>query len=218
MFLPSCHIRATCMSLQIVRTVVPIALQSGDACRGKIESAACCLHIQPSNLFVILNALLTVFAHIIPSIMDEVNEHVLKTMQDLPTIRIIIDVPTEIMNPENYLESAFELVKPFTNSWEKYHGVRRIVVDVYPRHAYIVIDINNFSYDFKLAHLQTFPIPVHILRLSRKSKQWYFFRRQLEDRRVANDIAELHRCNGQNQPPFFADHIRGSVYLSPRTT
>ncbi|RAH53001.1 hypothetical protein BO85DRAFT_430099 [Aspergillus piperis CBS 112811] len=150
--------------------------------------------------------------------MDEVNEHVLQTMQDLTTIRIVIDVPTEILNPNNYLESAFELVKPFTNSWGERHVVRKLVVDVYSRHAYIVIDINNFSYDFKLAHLQTFAIPVHILHLSRKSKQWSIFRRELEDQRVAKDIAELHRCNGQNQPPFFADHIRGSVYLSPRTT
>ncbi|OJZ84432.1 hypothetical protein ASPFODRAFT_48462 [Aspergillus luchuensis CBS 106.47] len=150
--------------------------------------------------------------------MDEVNEHVLKTMQDLTTIRIIIDVPTEIINPENHLESAFELVKPFTNGWEKYHGLRKNCRRCVSATSYIVIDINNFSYDFKLAHLQTFAIPVHILRLSRKSKQWSFFRRELEDRRVAKDIAELHRCNGQNQPPFFADHIRGSVYLSPRTT
>ncbi|OJI89641.1 hypothetical protein ASPTUDRAFT_49322 [Aspergillus tubingensis CBS 134.48] len=150
--------------------------------------------------------------------MDEVSEYVLKVIQDLTTIRIIIDVPTEILNPNNYLDSAFRLVEPFTNSWEEHHMVRKLVVDVYLRHAYIVIDINNLSYDFKLAHLQNFAVPVHILRLSRKSKQWSFFRRELEDRRVAKDIAELHRCNGQDQPPFFADHIRGSVYLSPRTT
>ncbi|RAK89034.1 hypothetical protein BO79DRAFT_209085 [Aspergillus costaricaensis CBS 115574] len=150
--------------------------------------------------------------------MDEVNGRVLKAIQDLKTIRVIVDIPTEHLTPENYLDLAFELVEPFTNSWEEHHVVRKLVVDVYPRHAYVVIDINNFSYDFKLAHLQIFAIPVHILRLSRKSKQWSFFRRELEDRRVAKDIAELHRCNGQNQPPFFADHIRGSVYLSPRTT
>ncbi|PYH72713.1 uncharacterized protein BO88DRAFT_473347 [Aspergillus vadensis CBS 113365] len=150
--------------------------------------------------------------------MDEVNEHVLKAVQDLKTLRIVIDVPTEILNPHNYLDSAFELAEPLTRTWKEHHVVRKIVVDVYPRHAYVVIDINNFSYDFKLAHLQTFAIPVHILRLSQKSKQWSFFRQQLEDRRVAKDIAELHRCNGHNHPPFFADHIRGSVYLSPRTT
>ncbi|RAH75329.1 uncharacterized protein BO66DRAFT_310601, partial [Aspergillus aculeatinus CBS 121060] len=118
----------------------------------------------------------------------------------------------------NYLASAFDLSKPFTTSWKEHYAVREIVVDIYPRHAYIVIDINNHHYDFEVAHLQDFAIPVHILRLSRQSKTWSFFRQELEDQRVAKDIAELHRCNGQKQPPFFADHIRGSVYLSPRTT
>ncbi|KAJ0417891.1 hypothetical protein BJY00DRAFT_288865 [Aspergillus carlsbadensis] len=149
--------------------------------------------------------------------MDKLNQHVFKAIQDLKTIRIIINIPTETLAPDNYLDSASDLIRPFTEIWEEHHLVRKIVVDVYPRHAYIVIDINNNRYDFKIAHLQTFTVPVHILRLSRKSKDWSFFRRELEDQRVAKDIAELHRCNGQKQPPFFADHIRGSIYLSPRT-
>ncbi|RAK72211.1 uncharacterized protein BO72DRAFT_288676 [Aspergillus fijiensis CBS 313.89] len=145
-------------------------------------------------------------------------QHVFRACQSLRTIRIVVDVPIELLAPGNYLASAFDSIKLFTTSWKEHYAVREIVVDIYPRHAYIVIDINNHRYDFELAHLQHFTIPVHILRLSRKSKNWSFFRRELEDRRVAKDIAELHRRNGQKQPPFFADHIRGSVYLSPRTT
>ncbi|KAL4987392.1 hypothetical protein BDW68DRAFT_161203 [Aspergillus falconensis] len=150
--------------------------------------------------------------------MDEVNQHVFRAIQNLKTIRIVIDIPIEILAPDNYSASAFDLIEPFTKSWEEHYVVQKLVVDIYPQHAYIIIDINNHYYDFEIAHLQDFTIPVHIIRLSRKSKNWSFFRRELEDRRVAKDIAELHRCNGQNKPPFFADHIRGSVYLSPRTT
>ncbi|PTU21864.1 hypothetical protein P175DRAFT_0434555 [Aspergillus ochraceoroseus IBT 24754] len=150
--------------------------------------------------------------------MDEVNRRVLEAIRDLRTIRIISDVPTERLTSDNYLESAINLVEPFVKTWEIQHAVRHIVVDVYPRHTYIVFDINNHRYDFNVAHLQTFTIPVHILRLSKRSNDWTFFRREMEDRRVAKDIAELHRCNGQSQPPFFADHISGSVYLSPRPT
>ncbi|RJE21403.1 hypothetical protein PHISCL_06273 [Aspergillus sclerotialis] len=87
---------------------------------------------------------------------------------------------------------------------------------MYPRHAYIVVDINNQEYDYDIAHTQTFAIRLYILHLSRKSK-WTFFRRAIDDQRVARTIAELHRRNGQNPLPFLADHIKGSVYLSPRT-
>lgn len=150
-------------------------------------------------------------------IMDQVNKEVLNTIQNLQTIRIIADVPLEILEPENYLSSAFTLLKPFTQAWgAENHSLREIVVDIYPRHAYIVIDINNHDYDFETAHLQHTPIPVYILRLLRKSKEWSFFRRPVEDRRVAKDVALLHWCNGQKRPPFFADHVKGSVYYSTR--
>lgn len=38
-----------------------------------------------------------------------------------------------------------------------------------------------------------------------------------EDRRVALDIADLHRSNGQDPIPFFASHVDGvPVYMDPR--
>lgn len=97
-------------------------------------------------------------------------QHVFRAIQSLRTIRIVVDVPIELLAPGNYLASAFDSIKLFTTSWKEHYAVREIVVDIYPRHAYIVIDINNHRYDFELAHLQHFTIPVHILRLSRKSK------------------------------------------------
>jgi hypothetical protein len=104
------------------------------------------------------------------------------------------------------------------SEWERNNRTRLIVLDIYPFHTYIVIDINNWQYNYNIAYRQTFPIPVYILRLSRRSKQWTFFRPAIEDQKIATSIAELHRCNGTNLTAFLADHIRGSVYLSPRTT
>lgn len=147
--------------------------------------------------------------------MDEINRQVSKSVRELTKIRIIADIPTTLLNSNDYLASAASLTEPLRRNLETLHLVRLIAVDVYHRHTYVVIDINNDLYDFDKAHLQTFSIPVYILRL--KSNKWTFFRRAIEDQRVAHDIAELHRRNGLDRPPFLVDHIRGPVYLSPRT-
>ncbi|RHZ52934.1 hypothetical protein CDV55_104330 [Aspergillus turcosus] len=150
--------------------------------------------------------------------MDEINLQVFNTIEELRTVRIVFDVPTVILSAEDYLNSASDLIKPFLAQWETKNAIRLLVVDVYPRHTYIAIDINNEQYDYPTAHKHTSVLPVHILRLSRRSNKWTFFRRTVEDQVAAWHIAELHRLNGQNPLPFLADHIKGTVYLSPRTT
>ncbi|KAL4875161.1 hypothetical protein BJY04DRAFT_202657 [Aspergillus karnatakaensis] len=152
------------------------------------------------------------------STMDEINQQVLEAIENMKTIGVVVDLPIDILAPDNYMNSAFDFIKPLTITWEENNLVREIAVDIYPRHAYVVVDINNHRYDFERAHLQDFTLPVYILRLSRKRRQWTFFRRVPEDRRVDKMIAELHRCNGKTRPSFLADHIKGSVYLSPRRT
>lgn len=112
--------------------------------------------------------------------------------------------------------SASNFIDPFMTQWEVKHLTRLLIVGLYPRHAYIVIDTNSRLYDYNIAHKQLFPIPVHILRLSRSKSKWKFFRCPTEDRVIALTLAELHWCNGQNPTPFFVDHINGSVYMSPR--
>ncbi|KAL4819558.1 hypothetical protein BDW67DRAFT_181894 [Aspergillus spinulosporus] len=147
--------------------------------------------------------------------MEEVNQQVFKVLEDKKTIRIVADIPKKLLTSNDYLASAASLTEPFKKQWETHHLVRLLVVDAYPRHTYVVFDINNDHYHFETAHKQTFSVLVYILRF--KSNRWTFFRRPIEDQRVARDIAKLHRCEGQNTPPFFANHIKGSVYLSPRT-
>ncbi|KAJ0415992.1 hypothetical protein BJY00DRAFT_317330 [Aspergillus carlsbadensis] len=147
--------------------------------------------------------------------MDDLNQQVLKVLENTKAIRVIADIPTKLLAPDNYFASAAAFTEPFRKNWETQHHVQFIVVDVYPRHTYVIFDINNDRYHFETAHKQAFSVPVYIFRL--KSNRWTFFRQQTEDQRVAKDIAELHRHEGQNAPPFFADHIKGPVYLSPRT-
>ena len=147
---------------------------------------------------------------------EETNEQVLKAIEEHHTIRIIADVPTNFLRFEDLPTSAFDLIRPFLIQWEAHHLTRQLAVDLYPRHAYVVVDINNYEYDYDTAHEQTFAPPIYILRLSRSNK-WTFFRRAVDDKMIAVTVAELHRRNGQNPLPFLADHINGSVYLSPRT-
>ncbi|RDW63075.1 uncharacterized protein DSM5745_10186 [Aspergillus mulundensis] len=147
--------------------------------------------------------------------MDEINQQVSRVLEDTKTIRIVADIPTKLLASDNYFASAASFTEPFKKHWETQHIVRFIVVDVYPRHTYVIYDINNHRYHYETAHKQTFSVPVYILRF--KSNRWMFFRQQTEDQRIARDIAEVHRHEGQNAPPFFADHIKGPVYLSPRT-
>lgn len=148
--------------------------------------------------------------------MEQVNAEVLKAIEENQTMRIIFDVPTEILRADEYITSASEFIDPFRRTWQTKHLTRFLVVDVYPRHAYIVIDINNHECNFDVAHKQTSPFPVYILRLTRRSQKWIFFRRAVDDKRIARRLAELHCWNDQNPIPFFSDHIRGSVYYSHR--
>ncbi|KAL5342725.1 hypothetical protein BJX70DRAFT_355643 [Aspergillus crustosus] len=149
--------------------------------------------------------------------MNEINEQVFKVLEQTKTIRIVADIHTNLLSSENYFTSAATFTEPFQKEWETQHKVQFIAVDAYPRHTFVVCDINNDRYNFETAHKQTFPVPVYILRFKTKSNSWMFFRQWTEDHRVAQDIANLHRYEGQNRPPFFVNHIRGPVYFSPRT-
>ncbi|KAL4870557.1 hypothetical protein BDV12DRAFT_165817 [Aspergillus spectabilis] len=148
--------------------------------------------------------------------MDAVRQEVLDAIESQDTIRIIADIPTNILDSNDPIASATDLIAPFTTEWETQHETRLLVVDLYPRHTYIVIDINNRQYDYKTADTDVTPIPIYILRLSR-SGRWSFFRRAVDDGQIARDIAELHRCNGWDPTPFLSNHIKGPVYLAPRS-
>lgn len=150
--------------------------------------------------------------------MDEIKPEIRSAIEKESTIRIAVDVPTSSILPtDNILRTASDRVRPLIEEFGRDNLMRLLAVDVYPRHIYIAIDINNREYDYNTAHQQMFSIPVYILRFSKREGKWTFFRRATEDKKLARTIADLHRCNGTNPTPFLADHIKGSVYPSPRT-
>lgn len=150
--------------------------------------------------------------------MDEIKGEILKTVEKEETIRIVVDVPTDLLHSDDYIHSASDFIQPFYSHWRMNHKPRLLVVDVYPRHTFVVVDINNHHYDFDQAHQQYFAIPVYIHRFFGRKDSWKFFRYATQDRKLAADIAELHFRNDQNPIPFLTDHIEGPVYLSHRTT
>jgi hypothetical protein len=99
--------------------------------------------------------------------MDEINSQVLNTIEDLHTVRTIVDLPTSIFSAEDYLSSASNIIKPlFITMGNTKHSIRLLAVEVYPQHTYIAIDINNEQYDYHTAHKQISVLPVYILSLS----------------------------------------------------
>ncbi|RDW93640.1 uncharacterized protein DSM5745_00962 [Aspergillus mulundensis] len=149
--------------------------------------------------------------------MEQINSQISKAIDELHTIRIVADIPTERLSPDNYLASATHILQPWLNQWQARAMTRFLAVSLFPRHSFAVIDINNHRYDFEQAHRQLFPVPVHILRLSRKTNsgndKWSFFRRAPEDHRAAREIAIAHWHEGQNPTPLLLDHINRRVYL-----
>lgn len=146
-----------------------------------------------------------------PSNITKINQEILIIISEKHSIRIVAILPTSHLSPQDYTFSISTLLHPFTSTWQPTHLTRLLAVDAYPCHTFTVIDIKNHRYDYSTAHKRIRVLPVYVLRLSRRSGKWRFFRRVPEDRRVALDIADLHWSNGQSPIPDGAP-----VYMDPR--
>jgi hypothetical protein len=149
--------------------------------------------------------------------MEKVNEAVSDALETHRSIRILGDLPTEKLNPEDYLGSTRGLIESFVEFWKAKAALRLLAVEVWPRHTYFAVDFNNDEYDYDNAHTQVIVIPVYLLRLSRKSHTWKIFRYKPQDSSLARRIADLHEGNGQNPIPFVEDHIIGVTHYAPRS-
>ncbi|KAJ5094675.1 hypothetical protein N7456_010536 [Penicillium angulare] len=67
------------------------------------------------------------------------------------TIRILGDIPTERLDPENYLSSTQSLIKELTTYWETKATLRLLAIEIYPIHSYFALDFNNEKYDYQTA-------------------------------------------------------------------
>ncbi|KZF24292.1 hypothetical protein L228DRAFT_266638 [Xylona heveae TC161] len=147
---------------------------------------------------------------------EEINQAVFDALNEHHSIRILGDLPTEFLNEEDYIGSTMELIKDFVDVWKEKAKTLFVAVEVWPRHSYFALDLNNDRYNYDTAHIEIIRLPVYLLRLSRRSRKWKIFRHRPEDRGLAERIAFLHEGNGQAPTPFLGDHIKGVVHLSPR--
>jgi hypothetical protein len=132
------------------------------------------------------------------------------------SIRIIICVYTTTLNSADYISSASEILRNFVPEWEQNSQIRMLAVEVYSRHTYIAVDVNNHSYEFGNAHKDTTLIPVYGIRQVKRTDKWLLSRLAKEDKTVAERIAELHNVNGAKEPPFLEDHTSLIQHLNLR--
>ncbi|CAG7934179.1 unnamed protein product [Penicillium olsonii] len=92
--------------------------------------------------------------------MENINQAVSDALETHPLIRILGDLPTEKLNPEDYLASTREIIKSLVDFWEEKADLRLLAVEVWPRHTYFALDFNNEEYNYANAHIQVVVIPV----------------------------------------------------------
>ena len=71
--------------------------------------------------------------------MDEIHQMVSKALSEHCSIRILGDVRTEALDPNNYLASITDLVRPFLDTWNSKDENTRVTflaVDIYIRHSF----------------------------------------------------------------------------------
>ncbi|KAJ5458482.1 hypothetical protein N7475_009870 [Penicillium sp. IBT 31633x] len=147
---------------------------------------------------------------------EEINRAVSDALKQHNSIRILGDLPTEKLNSEDYLNSTHETIASFVNIWQKIATLRLLAIEIYPRHTYFALDINNDRYDYDNAHTQMIILPVYLLRLSRESDRWKIFRHLPQDSALARRIAFLHESHGQDPIPFVDDHNKAVIHYAPR--
>ncbi|PLN84112.1 hypothetical protein BDW42DRAFT_163661 [Aspergillus taichungensis] len=137
---------------------------------------------------------------------------------DSTPIRILGDTPTRILDSGDYLRSISEFamkVQASVRECRQDSQARFLAVNIYPqRHSYFVVDLNNKHYNYETAHKDTTPIPVYVLRLSRRPR---IFRFQDQDEKLAMRLAEMHNGHGRDPLPLFDDFTKIVQYHSPRS-
>ncbi|KAJ5419717.1 uncharacterized protein N7487_003267 [Penicillium crustosum] len=123
---------------------------------------------------------------------SRINKNFQTAITETPTIRIIVDIPPHLVDWSNPITSITTTINPFLSHWKMQNKVNLLAVEMQPRHAYAAIEINNHEYDFQTAHKQTFVFPVYVLKVSRRSLRWRFYRAPTEDVRVMNEVKMVH--------------------------
>ena len=93
----------------------------------------------------------------------------------------------------------------------------RVLAVEYPgNHLYFVLDFNNVDYVYETAHNDLTPLPVYVLRLS-KRKIGIFRQEELDDT-IVKELAEMHNGLGDDPLPLVDDHTKTIIeYRYPRS-
>lgn len=146
-------------------------------------------------------------------------ENLLHHVDSTPT-RILGDAPNRILDPEDYVGSLQIFVSTVEEALRRCRPESKITVlavQIYPeRHSYFAIDLNNLGYNYEAAHKNLSPIPVYLLRLSKK-KSTSIFRQPVLDTTIAHILATLHNSHGYEPLPLFDDNNQSICYSNPRS-
>ncbi|GIK06760.1 hypothetical protein Aspvir_002411 [Aspergillus viridinutans] len=152
----------------------------------------------------------------IPSIMHEF----LRQLDSNGAVRIVGDAPNSILNPKDYFESIHPFASKVQHCVRRYcadYTTRFVAVNIYPeKHSYFVVDLNNTDYNYETAHKCKTPIPVYVLRLSKRAPT--ICRKERLDKGIAEMLADMHEGHGKDSLPLFEDHNDPNLsYPNPRS-
>lgn len=103
------------------------------------------------------------------------------------SIRILGDLPSAELNPEDYLASVSAKIEDFIATWNQTAETRLLAVEAWSRSTHFALDLNNDQYDYQTAHRHSVILPVYLLRYSSRRRTWKFLRYQ----RQGAPLAEL---------------------------
>ncbi|KAJ5558208.1 hypothetical protein N7535_008423 [Penicillium sp. DV-2018c] len=149
--------------------------------------------------------------------MKSLQEQMLDALKVTPSMRILGVLRTAGLDSKDYLASVSAKIEGFVAALNEIAETRFLAVQVRNKYTYFVLDINNDQYDYQTAHLRAITLPVY--RLQYSSRRWHLVRDQRQDASLADEIASLHDCNGQNPTPFLEDitNNKNPTYLTPRS-
>ncbi|CAG8378940.1 unnamed protein product [Penicillium salamii] len=117
---------------------------------------------------------------------------------DLSPIRILGDTPNSLLDSRYYLESIQPFISQTQNSIHHYRP-----------------DIETRFLAVNTTHTDTTPIPIYVLRLSRKKIS--ITRQQRLDATIAERLRAMHNGHGDDPLPLLDDFNQTVEYHSPRS-
>lgn len=149
-------------------------------------------------------------------VLNQTNSLLEAVPKDHAPIRVVGQIPTNILNPEDCLAS----IRPFVTEVQVSVGIHCagaktcfVAAETHSRYTFFVVDINNVGYNYDTAHQDSTAIPVFVLRLSRRPS---FLRDPKQDQYLAQRLANMHRAHGDKPLPLFDNFTKHIEYGSPR--